>query len=441
MQLRSRFFLVPVLLLSLLVLQPFQAFAQVDITVTCFNETGFCMAGRIKDYWDQNGGLAVFGFPISDQHQELVEGKPFQVQIFQRNRLELHPENAAPYDVLLGRLGVVRLEQQGRDWTKFGKSTGGPASPDCLAFSDTGQNVCGPFLNYFKTHGLEFDGAAGKNYAESLALFGYPISPSVVETNGSGDTVETQWFERARFEYHPNNPDPYKVELGLLGSEIRDAAPIPPANTPPPPPVTPASPPPKCEGVPAAKSGEVLPSACLTKGSQVWAAGYGFQGGEQVGYWLNDPEGQPVFGTKRTYSMPSDGYGGVWWDTSFSGYYPGVWSVVFESPTTHHQSVIYFKVLDSNDSAVGISITNINGGNRGSKASLTAHTSPNIGCNLEYWTPSGTRSVAQGLGQQTSDANGNLAWSWTIGTNTNPGTGYVSVTCNGVTVNGRINIG
>ncbi|GIV97011.1 MAG: hypothetical protein KatS3mg057_1668 [Herpetosiphonaceae bacterium] len=29
----------------------------------------------------------------------------------------------------------------------------------------------------------------------------------------------TQWFERARFEYHPSNPDPYKVLLGLLGTE------------------------------------------------------------------------------------------------------------------------------------------------------------------------------------------------------------------------------
>jgi murein DD-endopeptidase MepM/ murein hydrolase activator NlpD len=32
--------------------------------------------------------------------------------------------------------------------------------------------------------------------------------------------VITQWFERARFEYHPNNPDPYKVLLGRLGSEL-----------------------------------------------------------------------------------------------------------------------------------------------------------------------------------------------------------------------------
>ena len=43
-----------------------------------------------------------------------------------------------------------------------------------------------------------------------------------METNSSGFTVLTQWFERARFEYVPTNPDPYKVLLGRLGAEAYD---------------------------------------------------------------------------------------------------------------------------------------------------------------------------------------------------------------------------
>jgi hypothetical protein len=31
--------------------------------------------------------------------------------------------------------------------------------------------------------------------------------------------LKTQYFERAVFEYHPDNPDPYKVLLRLLGAE------------------------------------------------------------------------------------------------------------------------------------------------------------------------------------------------------------------------------
>ena len=30
----------------------------------------------------------------------------------------------------------------------------------------------------------------------------------------------TQWFERARFECHPNNPSEYRVLLGLLGNGL-----------------------------------------------------------------------------------------------------------------------------------------------------------------------------------------------------------------------------
>src|SRR5262245_4966058 len=96
--------------------------AQAQTSQRCFPETGFCIEGRIRQFWEQNGGLPVFGFPIGQQSEERIEGRPFQVQWFERNRLELHPENDAPYDVLLGRLGADRLQQQGRDWTTFRQS-------------------------------------------------------------------------------------------------------------------------------------------------------------------------------------------------------------------------------------------------------------------------------------------------------------------------------
>src|SRR5262245_38355225 len=78
----------------------------------CFAETGLCIAGPIRSFWDTNGGLPVFGLPISPQHDELVEGKPTTVQWFERNRLELHPENPQAYQVQIGRLGADRLAGQ-----------------------------------------------------------------------------------------------------------------------------------------------------------------------------------------------------------------------------------------------------------------------------------------------------------------------------------------
>lgn len=64
------------------------------------------------------------------------------------------------------------------------------------------------------------DGRQGTSYEESVALCGLPLTRVRTETNNAGDTVLTPWYEHARFEWHPNNPEPYKVLLGLLGNEI-----------------------------------------------------------------------------------------------------------------------------------------------------------------------------------------------------------------------------
>jgi ELWxxDGT repeat protein len=211
-------------ILSLLLIAPVPLQAQEQ---RCFPETGYCISGRIRSFWEQNGGLPVFGFPVGPQQEEQIEGRPIQAQWFERNRLELHPENAAPYDVLLGRLGADRLAQQGRpDWQNFPKDE---QPGDCVSFS-TGHSVCGPILAAWRAHGLEFDGRPGASYAESLALFGLPISSPALEVL-EGKVYMVQWFERTRFELHPENQPPYNVLLGLLGNEIRQAAQDTPVST------------------------------------------------------------------------------------------------------------------------------------------------------------------------------------------------------------------
>lgn len=184
-----------------------------------FPETGFQVCGRLLEYWHQNGGLPVFGYPIGPQQGVTIEGKVFQAQEFERNRLELHPENPRPYDVLLGRLGDDNLKRQGRSWQQFAQVGGAPGG--CYYFSETGHSLCEPFLSYWVSHGLEFDGQPGYSYGESLALFGLPLSEPQEELLSDGQVHIVQWFERTRFEWHPNNPDPYKVLLGLLGVEAR----------------------------------------------------------------------------------------------------------------------------------------------------------------------------------------------------------------------------
>ncbi len=68
---------------------------------------GFCISGRFREYWEQNGGLTVFGYPISPTRDErnADTGVTYLMHWFERIRFELHLENAALYDVLLGQLG------------------------------------------------------------------------------------------------------------------------------------------------------------------------------------------------------------------------------------------------------------------------------------------------------------------------------------------------
>jgi hypothetical protein len=197
----------------------------------CFPETGQCLGGRFQEFWQGNGSLPVFGFPITAANDEWNRdtGQSYATQWLERNRFELHSKNTAPYDVLLGRLGDDRLRQQGIDWRTLPRASG--AKTGCLWFSETRHNVCDQgtsvgFKTYWQTHGLQ--DARLTPYQRSLALFGLPLSEPRMETNASGDRVLTQWFERARFEWHPTKPTVYKVLLGLLGRELKPSASRPP---------------------------------------------------------------------------------------------------------------------------------------------------------------------------------------------------------------------
>jgi dipeptidyl aminopeptidase/acylaminoacyl peptidase len=190
----------------------------------CFDVPGItnCIDGRFREYWEQNGGLEVFGYPISPAVNEQTMEGAFLTQYFERNRFELHPQQQPPYDVLLGRLGADRLRATGTDLQLL--PTDEQAQPDCVWFPQTKYNVCNQgdgagFKQYWETHGL-LDPRIDP-YARSLALFGLPVTPAQISTNAQGDRVLAQWFERARFEWHPDKPEPFRVLLGLLGQETR----------------------------------------------------------------------------------------------------------------------------------------------------------------------------------------------------------------------------
>ncbi len=76
----------------------------------------------------------------------------------------------------------------------------------CRAFEQTNKQICGRFLAYWQDHG-------------GLPQQGYPISNEFNEVSEvDGKTYTVQYFERAVFEWHPENKPPYDVLLSLLGT-------------------------------------------------------------------------------------------------------------------------------------------------------------------------------------------------------------------------------
>jgi subtilisin family serine protease len=175
-----------------------------------FPEVGHTLRQPFLGYWEAHGGLPIFGYPISEPFAEVnaADGKTYIVQYFERNRFEYHPEFAGTPDaVLLGLLG--REVTAGRTFDPVA-----PFTSDATRryFPATGHSLQGAFLRYWQTRG-------------GLALFGYPISEEFLEANPADGKVYTvQYFERNRFEYHPEFAGtPYEVLLGLLGTTVAQA--------------------------------------------------------------------------------------------------------------------------------------------------------------------------------------------------------------------------
>lgn len=171
-----------------------------------FPETGHWLSHGFLRYWERFGGLAVFGYPITDEY---VDGETDLVtQYFERARFEWQPGAwPARYDVLLGLLG--REVTIGREGEPPFQPVSARTDANCTFYPQTGHRLCSGFRDYWERNG-------------GLAIFGYPISEEFQE---NGFTV--QYFERQRFEYHPENPPQWSVLGGLLGQQVWNQKPQP----------------------------------------------------------------------------------------------------------------------------------------------------------------------------------------------------------------------
>jgi hypothetical protein len=185
--------LVVVLALFLIVPVIAQAAPTTNPSRVYFSETGHYLANGFLDYWRQNGGLMMFGYPITEEFSQ----SGLTVQFFQRAVLEYHADAPDGWKVQLRRLGAI---QTASNIDPVFAPIAGSSDAACTFYAATDHRLCFGFRDYWQDQG-------------GLAMFGYPISEEFTE---NGFTV--QYFERARVEYHPGNPPQYQVLLGLLGN-------------------------------------------------------------------------------------------------------------------------------------------------------------------------------------------------------------------------------
>ena len=199
---------------------------QVAAASDYYGDTGHYLYGQFRDYWNGNGGLLQYGFPITkvfDQKSE--DGKTHPTQYLQRAVFEQHAENAGtPFEVLGRRLSALQTADRAKTDANF-QAVGNP-NDGRLWFTQTNHTIGGSDAANAAIR--SFWEAAGKgDIQRSVQIFGYPISEPFDEQNppvpaGDGQVHRVQYFERYRLEYHPENPDPYKVLLGLLGVSQAD---------------------------------------------------------------------------------------------------------------------------------------------------------------------------------------------------------------------------
>ncbi|MCC6626077.1 MAG: hypothetical protein IT340_01620 [Chloroflexi bacterium] len=173
---------------------------QADPNVIYFPETGHTIGYGFKTFWQQQGGLLVFGYPLTAEFVEPApeSGQPRTVQYFERFKLEYHANEPDPArQVKIARLGAEWLA--GREPPRLPPVDSGG---DRRYFRETGHTLAAGFGDFWDEH-------------DGLRLLGFPITEEMSE---GGRTV--QYFERGRLEFHPEAPDNQRVAIGLLGRDV-----------------------------------------------------------------------------------------------------------------------------------------------------------------------------------------------------------------------------
>ena len=253
-----------VLALLLGALPPSQAEAQSKLY---FPQTGHFLGGAFRSFWERRGGVAIFGYPITEEFYQSRDGRV--AQYFERARFELDVRGNVAV-VSLGLIGREYLSSRGLGFPRVAN----PNQRGVRYFPETGHTLRGAFRSFWESRG-------------GLEIFGFPLSEEETQQLEDGRNYTVQYFERARFELVGS-----QVRLGLLGSALAPCQLRPglPVTAPPSGPVAEGDPkscaPPPPTYLPSRAYPEVSAPG-TTLGFEV----RGYQPNETVSLWINLPGG------------------------------------------------------------------------------------------------------------------------------------------------------
>ncbi len=92
-------------------LPPFAGIPKPKTDIVYFSLTQHTLSPLFRDFWQKKGGLAIFGYPLSEDFVQNIEGEAVQVQYFERARLELHRTNNKTM-IAIGHLGSAFLQER-----------------------------------------------------------------------------------------------------------------------------------------------------------------------------------------------------------------------------------------------------------------------------------------------------------------------------------------
>ena len=183
---------------------------------------GQLRSANFRDHFEDTGGVERWGLPTSEV---IEENTGSLTQYYQRGVVDFHRRDD---------LGGIWLIERRLAWDFVGGGLGGSVDQGVEPqITNTHEGVIiewGHKISDFDVTGTDVGFRRFFDRLGGTKSFGYPKTDAREDTGGLGmlmaPAVDVGWirqyFQAAVFEYHPEAPEGYKVQLSLLGDTLRN---------------------------------------------------------------------------------------------------------------------------------------------------------------------------------------------------------------------------